>query len=170
MTSLTKTPSFKGLVPASKLSSEAKRRNRGTDTAHEVMLRRFLWRRGLRFRKNVKTLPGKPDIVFSRFRLVVFCDGDFWHGRDWQALSDKLKAGTNSNYWVEKIRSNRERDLKNVESLRKSGWTVLRFWESDIHESLEEIGIQIAQKLHEIAAQQNRPIDAMPHRFLGQTP
>jgi DNA mismatch endonuclease, patch repair protein len=102
--------------------------------------------------------------------LSVFCDGDFWHGRDWQALSDKLKAGSNASYWVEKIRSNRVRDLKNVESLRQSGWMVFRFWESEIQESVEEIGILIAQKLREIEAQQNPPIAISRHRYLGRTP
>src|SRR5260370_5324167 len=90
------TPSFKGLSAASPASSHAKQMNRSSDTSHECLLRALLWRRGLRYRKNVRTLPGKPDIVFAAERVAVFCDGDFWHGRDWPRLSKKLRAGTNA--------------------------------------------------------------------------
>src|SRR4051812_10813559 len=81
-------PSFKGLSPASIQSSRSKRANRSSGTRHEEMLRRELLRLGLRYRKNDKRLPGRPDVVFSRARLAVFCDGDFWHGRDWDLLQE----------------------------------------------------------------------------------
>src|ERR1700729_2873440 len=97
--SLRPAPCFKGLSPASPASSRAKKMNRSTDTEHERLLRRLLWRQGLRYRKNVRALPGKPDIVFSAARIAVFCDGDFWHGRDWHRLSRKLRTGTNASYW-----------------------------------------------------------------------
>src|SRR5437879_6384164 len=77
---VTKSPSFKGLKPASEASSRAKRGNRRRDTLQEMLLRRELWKMGLRYRKNVETMPGKPDLVFPGARVVVFCDGDFWHG------------------------------------------------------------------------------------------
>src|ERR1043165_5730590 len=93
-----RSPSFDGLNPSSKTSSHCKKMNRHADTRHERLLRSALWRRGLRFRKNDKTLIGKPDIVFRKYHLVVFCDGDFWHGRRWNALSGKLKSGVNSSY------------------------------------------------------------------------
>jgi DNA mismatch endonuclease (patch repair protein) len=157
MTSHTKAPSFKGLVPASRSSSEIKKRNRAKDTAQELQLRRLLWKRGLRFRKNLRTLPGKPDIAFSKYRLAVFCDGDFWHGRDWEALAGKLRTGTNPHYWIEKVRSNRERDFRNNGLLTELGWTVLRFWESDIRHSTEEIADLIAQKIGEIASRPKCP-------------
>lgn len=147
----TKSPSFKGLAAASRTTSEIKRKNRGEDTAQEVLLRRLLWKRGLRFRKNLRTLPGKPDIVFWRYRVAIFCDGDFWHGRDWEKLSAKLVKGSNPHYWVEKVRSNRERDLKNNDLLTHLGWTVLRFWESDIRRSPEAICRQIEVKILEVA-------------------
>src|SRR5258708_30048230 len=86
-------PSFRGLRPASHSSSLAKRLNRSTDTKPERLIRSLLWKRGLRFRKNVKTVPGRPDIVFSKEQVAVFCDGDFWHGRDWTHLARKLRAG-----------------------------------------------------------------------------
>lgn len=75
---------------------------------------------------------GNPDLVFWKARLAVFCDGDFWHGRDWSACQRKLRNGWNADYWVRKIKYNRDRDRQNVALLRRAGWTVIRFWESDI--------------------------------------
>jgi DNA mismatch endonuclease (patch repair protein) len=131
--SLRPTPSFKSFSPASRASSHAKQMNRSSDTAHELLLRGLLWKQGLRYRKNVRTLPGKPDIVFSSARVAIFCDGDFWHGRDWQRLSIKLRTGTNASYWIPKIRANRNRDRRNNRLLERAGWIVIRFWETDIH-------------------------------------
>jgi DNA mismatch endonuclease (patch repair protein) len=127
-----RTPSFSGLQPASSISSRIKRMNRNADTLHERLLRGSLWKRGLRFHKNVKHLPGKPDIVFPRSRLAVFCDGDFWHGRHWQKLSRKLRAGTNASYWILKIRGNMVRDRRHSLELARAGWRVVRLWETDI--------------------------------------
>jgi DNA mismatch endonuclease (patch repair protein) len=127
-----KAPSFTGLKPASAASSRAKRSNRRRDTQHEVLLRRELWRLGLRFKKNVETLPGKPDIVFPGTRVAVFCDGDFWHGRKWQTLKPKLEQGTNATYWSAKIASNIKRDVHNTALLQEAGWHVIRLWETDI--------------------------------------
>lgn len=127
-----KAPSFKGLKPASEVASRVKSANRRQDTLHEVLLRSHLWRLGLRFRKNVTTLPGKPDIVFAGTKVVVFCDGDFWHGRDWQSRQEKLSRGTNSSYWLAKIASNIKRDARNTALLKKAGWHVIRLWETDV--------------------------------------
>jgi DNA mismatch endonuclease (patch repair protein) len=127
-----KTPSFTGLRPASSLTSRVKKRNRSFDTLHELALRSELWRLGLRFRKNVETLPGKPDIVFPRARVAVFCDGDFWHGRRWRVLKGHLRSGSNASYWSAKIASNIQRDRRNTALLKKSGWRVLRVWEAEI--------------------------------------
>jgi len=127
------TPSYVGLVPASeKASSAARGSSRKTDTRPEVKLRQLLHRSGRRFRKNVRSLPGCPDIVFPRARLAVFCDGDFWHGRDWAERKRKLARGTNSRYWISKIERNMERDAENQLRLESTGWRVLRFWESEI--------------------------------------
>jgi DNA mismatch endonuclease (patch repair protein) len=87
---------------------------------------------GLRFRKNVATLPGKPDIVFPSAKVAVFCDGDFWHGRDWESRQEKLSQGTNASYWLAKIGSNIERDARNTALLKKAGWRVIRLWETDV--------------------------------------
>lgn len=125
-------PSYNGLKPASEAASRAKQRNRSADTLPELMLRRELWRTGLRYRKNVKNLPGKPDVVFLAARVVVFADGDFWHGRAWQTLEAKLIQGTNGDYWSAKIAANIARDQRNTALLEKDGWLVIRLWETDI--------------------------------------
>lgn len=75
---------------------------------------------------------GKPDMVFRRERVAVFCDGDFWHGRDWRHRSRKLGTGTNASYWLEKIRSNMRRDRRIDRALARAGWQVVRLWETDI--------------------------------------
>lgn len=125
--------SFHGRRPASERASAAARgASRKADTRCEVRLRSLLWRAGARFRKNVAELPGKPDVVFPRQRLAVFCDGDFWHGRDWERRRRRLAAGHNGDYWIAKIERNMERDRTNARRLEADGWTVLRLWEKEI--------------------------------------
>lgn len=152
-----KSPSFTGLKAASRSSSYAKKMNRSCDTAQERALRTLLWRSGLRYRKNVRTLTGKPDIVFGSQRVAIFCDGDFWHGRHWRQLSAKLRAGTNPSYWLQKIRTNRQRDRRTDKSLEREGWTVLRFWETDIQRNPE----QVARKITGIVGSRQRGHDAI---------
>jgi DNA mismatch endonuclease (patch repair protein) len=138
-------PTFRGLSAASAASSYAKQRNRARDTTPEKTLRAILWHSGLRYRRNVAGLLGKPDIVFPRCKVAVFCDGDFWHGRNWKQLSKKLAAGANPSYWHAKIKTNRDRDVRTTKQLQEAGWTVLRFWETDIHRDAERIARDIAQ-------------------------
>jgi DNA mismatch endonuclease (patch repair protein) len=138
-----KTPSFSGLKPASAASSSVKRANRRSDTAHEILLRQALWRRGLRYRKNVRQLPGQPDMVFSRARVAVFCDGDFWHGRHWSKLVRQLRRGANSAYWCEKIRTNMLRDRRITRLLEAQGWSVIRLWESDIKNDPDRAALHV---------------------------
>ncbi len=95
------------------------------------------------------SLPGKPDIVFPRRRLAVFCDGDFWHGKDWESRRKKLARGTNSSYWIAKIERNRARDLNNRQALEAAGWTVLRFWESEIRLDTTAVAARILSYLDE---------------------
>lgn len=102
---------------------------KGTDL--EVLVGSELRKRGLRFRKNVKTLPGKPDIVFMDAKIAVFIDGDFWHGYRFQHWEDKL-----TKFWREKIRMNRERDRRNFAELRRMGWRVIRLWQHNIKTGL----------------------------------
>jgi DNA mismatch endonuclease, patch repair protein len=128
-----RTPSFAGLGPASKNASAAARgASRKTDTRCELVLRRELWSRGLRYRLHVAELPGRPDIVFPPERVVVFCDGDFWHGRDLESRIATLSRGHNSTYWVTKVQRNVARDRKNQRTLEAAGWTVVRIWETDL--------------------------------------
>ncbi len=98
-------------------------RIKGKDTALEVRLRSALHKKGFRFRKHLKELPGKPDIVFTKARLVVFVDGDFWHGYRFPSWENKV-----SDFWKQKISKNRSRDNKNTRKLRYMGWKVLRIW------------------------------------------
>ncbi len=124
---------FDGLRAATPgASASARGASRKSGTRCEVALRRELWRRGLRYRVDVSSLPGRPDLIFARARVAVFCDGDFWHGRDLDARVAKLAVGHNAPYWVRKIRGNVTRDRKHDEVLAARGWTVLRFWETDI--------------------------------------
>lgn len=125
-------PSYKGLTPASEASSRAKRSNRAQNTTPELLLRRELWRLGLRYRANVRELYGRPDVVFAKAKVAVFCDGDFWHGREWEIRRVKLERGWNADYWLTKIERNIERDKRNTELLEQAGWCVMRLWETDI--------------------------------------
>jgi DNA mismatch endonuclease (patch repair protein) len=123
--------------------------NRSADTKHELLLRSELWRRGLRFRKNRADLPGKPDIVFASARVAVFCDGDFWHGRNWQRLSSQLQKRANPDYWCRKIQANRVRDKRTTVSLAKLGWRVIRLWENDIHANPQNAADDVERAVRE---------------------
>lgn len=112
---------------------------RSKDTSIEIQLRKALWQKGYRYRKNYKILPGTPDIALTKYKIAVFCDGDFFHGKDWcQVLKPRLEKGSNSEYWIKKIERNMERDSKNDKSLLFLGWTVIHFWGSEIHNNIVE--------------------------------
>lgn len=100
---------------------------RSTDTKCEVVVRKLVHTRGLRFRKHCAELPGRPDLVFPKAKVIVFVDGDYWHGWRFSSWRSKL-----SPYWKQKIEGNRKRDRRNFRKLRSLGWTVLRFWEHDV--------------------------------------
>ena len=110
-------------------------RIRSKDTKAEILLRKALWHKGLRYRKNVKDLPGKPDIIFTKQRIAIFVDGDFWHARGHEKRPGEQIA-TNRNYWEAKMKRNIERDRYVNELLLEQGWLVLRFWESNIKKDL----------------------------------
>lgn len=120
------------------------------DTDIEIKLRKELWHRGYRYRKNISTLPGKPDIVFTKYKLVVFCDAEFWHGKDWEILKPKLEKGTNPEFWVKKIERNRNRDNEINQSLCYMGWTVLRFWGKEILNKTDECANVIEEAIFDI--------------------
>lgn len=127
------TPSYKGLQPASPRASHiARAASRKKGTSPELLLRRALKKRRVRHKVCVTSLPGCPDIVIASARLAVFCDGDFWHGRNLKRGLAKLAVGHNPGYWVSKIKTNVQRDRLINRRLKKEGWTPLRFWESDI--------------------------------------
>ena len=106
------------------------------DTAIELALRKALWERGHRYRKNYKGLPGHPDIVFTKYKIAIFCDGEFFHGKNWEEMKVSLQKSNNSEYWIRKISRNIERDEEVNKQLRNVGWSVLRFWGQDIKKDL----------------------------------
>jgi DNA mismatch endonuclease (patch repair protein) len=108
------------------------------DGSLEVIIRSELHKRGYRFRKHVKTLPGSPDAVFPKEKVAVFIDGDFWHGYRLPTWEHKLKE-----FWREKIRENRRRDQKNFRKLRRQGWRVIRVWQHEIKADPESCLIKI---------------------------
>ncbi len=116
---------------------------RSTGGKTEVALRSVLHRRGLRFRKNCAKLTGKPDIVFPGPRVAVFIDGDYWHARVLrekgpEALYARIKTA-NRDYWIDKFTKRMKRDDEVTAALREEGWTVLRFWESDVRRDLAAV-------------------------------
>lgn len=123
------------VVPPTPEVSYRMSRIRSKETKIEVKLRSALHRRGLRFRKNYKLAPGKPDIAFVTLKVAVFCDSSFWHGKDLPAI--KRRLGANKAFWVAKLERNRARDKLVNAALRKAGWRVIRFWDEDIEKRLE---------------------------------
>ena len=126
---------------ADDLTKEQRRRNmqhiKSKDTKIEVLLRKALWDRGYRYRKNYKDLPGKPDIVLTKYKIAIFCDGEFFHGKDWEELKPRLKNSNNSEYWINKISKNMERDDEINKQLLFLGWTVIRFWGDEIKKNTD---------------------------------
>jgi DNA mismatch endonuclease, patch repair protein len=132
-------PSYQGFKPSNVYSSANKKMVKSANTRAEIILRRSLRKAGLRFRLNDLSLPGKPDLTFSRYKVAVFCDGDFWHGRDWPKLRRKLMNRANSSYWIAKVIANRRRDRAVNHLLLKLGWIVVRIWETDILSDIDRV-------------------------------
>ena len=110
-------------------------RIKGRDTKPELLLRRCLWRRGFRYSLRSNKLPGRPDLVLSRYKTVIFIDGCFWH----QCPVHFKPPRTNAAFWQDKIGANVRRDKKNAVLLKAAGWNVLRFWEHDIEARLSHV-------------------------------
>ena len=121
------------------ITSAQRRKNmqaiKSKDSKIECLLRSVLWKRGYRYRKNDSRLEGKPDIVLSKYKIVIFCDSEFWHGYDWEVRKEDIKS--NRAFWIQKIESNIKRDATVNEILTAQGWRVLRFWGKDIQKHLE---------------------------------
>ena len=126
-------PRFRGEV--SEKSHKNMSRIRGKDTSIEVTLRKALWKKGYRYRKNYKALPGRPDIALTKYKIAIFCDSEFFHGKDWDVLRKKLETARISDYWIER---NIERDKEKDLLFQAEGWTVIHFWGKDIEKYAEE--------------------------------
>mgnify|MGYP000124659338 FL=1 len=119
---------------------EQRRKNmkavKNKDSEIERLLRKELWSRGLRYRKNYKKIIGKPDIVFVGKKVAVFCDSEFWHGYDWENKKNEIQS--RREFWIPKIERNMQRDIEVTQTLENEGWTVLRFWGNDIKKKTKE--------------------------------
>lgn len=124
-----------------RLTKEQRHKNmshiRSKNTSIEVMLRKELRKRGYGYRKNYKELPGKPDIVLTKYKIAIFCDGEFFHGKDWASQKERVQQGNNPEYWISKIERNMARDEEINRELLHLGWIVLRFWGKDIRKHMD---------------------------------
>ena len=125
-----------------RLTAEQRHKNmkniKSSDTKIEKILRKALWEKVYRYRKNYKKLPGKPDIVITKYKIAIFCDSEFFHGKDWEVLKPQLERGNNPDFWIRKISKNMERDIIVNQQLLFLGWTVIRFWGEEIKKSPDE--------------------------------
>ena len=117
------------------------------DSEIEVLLRKELWSRGIRYRKNVNRIYGKPDIVFIGKKIAVFCDSEFWHGYNWEERKKDFKS--HQEFWIPKIERNMERDAEVTAKLESEGWTVIRFWGSEIKKNAAQCADIIEQAIKE---------------------
>ena len=124
------------------LTKEQRHKNmshiRSKNTSIELKLRKALWHKGYGYRINYKALPGHPDIVLTKYKIAIFCDSEFFHGKDWEVLKPQLEKGKNAEFWIEKISKNQQRDDDINKQLQFLGWTVIRFWGKDIMKNTEE--------------------------------
>lgn len=145
------------------LTKEQRRKNmqniKSKDTKIEIKLRKALWHKGYRYRKNYKGLPGKPDIVLTKYKIAIFCDGEFFHGKDWEVLKPRLEKSNNSEFWISKISRNRERDDEVNKKLLFQGWTVIRFWGNDIKKNVDECVKVIEECIWDMKMQDDNEID-----------
>jgi len=134
------------------LTKEQRRRNmqaiRSENTKIEILLGKAIWKAGHRYRKNDKLVLGKPDFTFKRYKLAVFCDSEFWHGKNWK--NQQKRIGTNKKFWITKIQNNINRDKRVNRELKKQGWIVLRFWETDIKKNISKCSQKIETKISSV--------------------
>ena len=116
------------------------------DSKIEVLLRKELWSRGIRYRKNVNRIYGKPDIVFIGKKIAVFCDSEFWHGYNWEERKKDFKS--HQEFWIPKIERNMERDAEVTAFLESEGWTVIRFWGNEIKKNTAQCADIIEKAVH----------------------
>jgi DNA mismatch endonuclease Vsr len=139
-------------VTMDKLTKEQRRKNmqavKATGSKIETALAKELWSLGHRYRKNDKSVFGKPDLTMKRYKLAIFVDSEFWHGKDWNARKHDHKS--NQDFWFKKIQRNIERDKEVNEQLLKDGWKVLRFWGKDVTKNLRNCTDKVIKTINEI--------------------
>ena len=118
------------------------------NTKMEVKLAKELWSRGYRFRRNSKFVFGKPDFSLKKYKLAVFVDSEYFHGKNWETEKHRIK--TNREFWWQKIEGNMKRDQKVNNELKSSGWKVLRFWTEDVKKNCDFCLLTIEQEIQEI--------------------
>lgn len=117
----------------------------------EQLLAKALWHNGIRYRKNLRGLPGSPDIAITKYKIAIFVDGEFWHGYDWENRKQKLKS--NREYWIEKIEENIARDIRNDILLKEQGWIPIHFWEKQITHDLQKCVDKVVDNIQIVYAQ-----------------
>lgn len=139
------------------LSKEQRSKNmraiKSAETKAEVLLAKSLFAKGYRYRKNNKSVFGKPDLTFKKIKLAIFIDGEFWHGKDWETRKENIKS--NREYWIPKIEKNINRDIIVNDELLNSGWTIMRFWAREVEKNIELYSSQIEEKIKELKTNKN---------------
>lgn len=134
------------------LTPEQRRKNmqaiKSKETKEEILLAKALWNMGYRYRKNNKKIFGKPDISFSKYKIAIFVDGEFFHGKDWENQKNRIK--TNRDYWIPKIERNIQRDKEVTEYLLSNNWKVIRFWSKEVKKNLSSCLELIQQEISTI--------------------
>ncbi|MEM9363223.1 MAG: very short patch repair endonuclease [Bacteroidota bacterium] len=125
---------------------------RGKNTKPELAFRKALWDIGYRYRIDYKKLIGKPDIALKKYKTVIFIDGEFWHGHNWEERKHKIK--TNREFWIPKIERNIQRDEEVNTELQQLGYTVFRFWEGEIKKELDQCLHKVIAHLETVASQE----------------
>ena len=142
-----------------RLTPEQRHKNmsniKSNDTSIELLLRKALWKKGIRYRKNYKKIPGTPDIAITQYKIAIFCDSEFFHGKDWEVLRPKLEKGSNPDFWIKKIGKNIEHDNEINKELNFLGWTVIRFWGNDIKKKTDECIKVIEEVIFEVMLEEN---------------
>ena len=140
------------------LTKEQRRKNmqriKGKNTSIEIKLCKALWKKGYHYRKKYKELPGSPDIVLTKYKVAIFCDSEFFHGKDWDKLKARLEKGEKGDYWIKKITRNMERDEDVNKQLMFRGWTVLRFWGDEIKKNTDECVKVIEEAIFDISMEE----------------
>lgn len=120
--------------------------NKSTGTKPELALAKAMWALGLRYRKNSGSIFGKPDFSFKKYKVAVFVDGEFWHGKDWEQRKVEIRG--NREFWIAKIERNIRRDIEVTDRLKAEGWEVFRFWGKDVVKNPQRYAQQIADSLN----------------------